>query len=287
MTRDDAPDLERAFVIGHPIGHSRSPALHGHWLARHRIAGRYEAIDVAPGDLGRFIADLRQNGYAGGNVTLPHKESVAALVDEQDIAAVQIGAVNTLWFDDGRLIGGNTDGHGFVANLDDRAAGWDRAGSNATALILGAGGAARAVAVALAQRGIGRIVITNRTIERADAICSHCRSLFPGTVFEASPWEERSCLLAGTDLVVNTTSLGMAGQPPLDLALDRLGPAAVVNDLVYNPLESGLLAGARARGNRIVDGLGMLLHQAAPGFARWFGITPAVDDELRNAVLNP
>ncbi|MEM8876333.1 MAG: shikimate dehydrogenase [Pseudomonadota bacterium] len=286
MTRDRAADLKRAFVIGHPISHSRSPALHSHWLARHRISGRYEAINIAPDDLAQFIADLRKNGYVGGNVTLPHKETVAGLVDEQDDSAIQIGAVNTLWFDDDRLIGGNTDGFGFVANLDDQAPNWDEAGTQATALILGAGGAARAVAVALAQRRIGRIAIANRTVERAEAICNHCADLFPATTFQSSPWQDRTELLAQTGILVNTTSLGMAGQATLDLSLDRLHPQTVVNDLVYNPLETNLLAGARARGNRIVDGLGMLLHQAAPGFERWFGVKPVVDAALRNAVLN-
>lgn len=278
--------LKRAFVIGHPIGHSRSPALHGHWLSRHGLDASYQAIDVPPEGLTDFLSTMHESGFVGGNVTLPHKETVAALVDLQDEAAIQIGAVNTLWFEGGRLVGGNTDGHGFAANLDQSAPGWDHASGNATAFVLGAGGAARAVAVALAERGFGRVAITNRTAERAESICQHCRVIFSNTDFQPVAWESRAAFLQGTQLLVNTTSLGMTGQPQLELPIDRLPTTAVVNDLVYNPLETELLAMARTRGNIVVDGLGMLLHQAVPGFARWFGVTPVVDEALRQAVLS-
>jgi shikimate dehydrogenase len=285
MTKPD-DGIRRAFVIGHPISHSRSPALHAHWLARHDIAGSYQAVDVSPRDLKTFISTMREAGFVGGNVTLPHKESIAALVYERDETAIRIGAVNTLWLQDDKLIGGNTDSHGFLANLDQSAPGWDQTRSAATALILGAGGAARAVATALADRGISRIAIANRTPERAEALCRHCRAVFPQTVFEMVPWESRAGFLAETQLLVNTTSLGMVGQPPLDLPLGELPEETVINDLVYNPLKTELLSGGLARGNRVVDGLGMLLHQAVPGFARWFGVTPVVDDDLRQAVLS-
>jgi shikimate dehydrogenase len=276
---------DRAFVIGHPIGHSRSPILHGHWLRRYGKLGQYEAIDVAPGDLPSFIAAMRQNGFVGGNVTIPHKEAVTKLVSRMDSDAQQIGAVNTLWFEADELIGGNTDGYGFLANLDDESPGWGDDPDARTALILGAGGAARAVMMALASRRISRIIICNRTQDRADTLCAHGQTFHSGLSFQACPWNDRNTILSQIDVLVNTTSLGMTGHPPLLLQYDALRSTAVVNDLVYTPLETELLFHARQAGLQAVDGLGMLLHQAAPGFERWFGVKPQVDAALREAVL--
>ncbi len=267
----------RAFVIGHPVAQSRSPTLHGHWLRALGLPGSYEKIDVAPDALPAFVRGLRDGGLAGGNVTVPHKTAVLALVDEVDAAATAIGAVNTLWVEDGRLHGGNTDAFGFLANLDEAAPGWD-AGRNGPAVVLGAGGAARAVVHGLLGRGLA-VALVNRTVETAAALA---RDLGPRVT--AHGFEHLPDLLPAAGLLVNTTSLGMAGKPPLALDLRPLPPGAVVNDIVYVPLETELLRAARARGLRAVDGLGMLLHQAVPGFARWFGTVPTVTPALRTAL---
>ncbi|TPK78799.1 shikimate dehydrogenase [Mesorhizobium sp. B2-4-18] len=268
---------KKAFVTGHPIKHSRSPKIHGHWLAKHGIDGTYQAIDVAPENFAEFLATLQANGYRGGNVTIPHKEAAFAGVARRDHAADEIGAVNTLWFEDGTLWGGNTDGHGFAANLDDHAPGW---AANGPAVVLGAGGAARAVIHALKARGLGDIRIVNRTLARAIEL----RDRF-GAGVSAHPLAATGELLRDAGLLVNTTALGMQGNG--DLAADPRGlPAhAVVNDIVYVPLETPLLAAARARGLKTVDGLGMLLNQAVPGFERWFGVRPKVTAELRALIV--
>ncbi|MBZ9724982.1 shikimate dehydrogenase [Mesorhizobium sp. CO1-1-11] len=268
---------KKAFVTGHPIKHSRSPMIHGHWLAEHGIDGTYQAIDVAPENFAEFLATLQANGYRGGNVTIPHKEAAFAGVARRDHAADEIGAVNTLWFEDGTLWGGNTDGHGFAANLDDHAPGW---AANGPAVVLGAGGAARAVIHALKARGLGDIRIVNRTLARAIEL----RDRF-GAGVSAHPLAATGELLRDAGLLVNTTALGMQGNG--DLAADPRGlPAhAVVNDIVYVPLETPLLAAARARGLKTVDGLGMLLNQAVPGFERWFGVRPKVTAELRALIV--
>lgn len=265
------------FVIGHPIGHSRSPKIHGHWLKAYGLAGSYEAIDVAPSDLAGFIADLQENGFRGGNVTIPHKEAVFELVDKIDPAAGQIGAVNTLWFEDGRLWGGNTDAHGFAANLDEYAPGW---AGNGPVVVLGAGGAARAIIHALKERGVRDIRIVNRTLERAHEL----RDRF-GDGVSAHRLEAAGELLSDAGLLVNTTALGMHGNEGLPADPAALPDGAIVTDIVYVPLETPLLAAARGRGLKCVDGLGMLLHQAVPGFERWFGKRPVVTSELRNLVL--
>jgi shikimate dehydrogenase len=271
--------MKKAFVIGHPIAHSRSPLIHGHWLRKHAIVGSYERIDVHPDVLRDFIVTMRDRGFEGGNVTVPHKEATFRLLDRATERATRLQAANTLWFEGDSLIGDNTDITGFLAHLDDSLGG-DWASSARTALVLGAGGAARAIVAGLAERGLDRIMVANRTPEKA-------RDLTEGTAFqegstlEAVHWDHIERLLAESDMLVNTTSLGMVGQPPLRLALDRLPSHAVVSDIVYVPLETELLAGARALGLRRVDGLGMLLHQAVPGFARWFGVAPKVDPELR------
>ena len=269
-------DAPRAFVIGHPIAHSRSPLLHGHWLRQHGLAGSYEKLDVAPEALAEFVAGFRKAGFIGGNVTVPHKTAVMALVDDLAEAARAIGAVNTLWFADGRLHGGNTDAFGFLANLDAEASGWDRAAGQA--VVLGAGGAARAIVYGLLGRGLS-VAIVNRTVETAAELAAHF-----GERVAAFSWAELPGLLGRADLLVNTTVLGMSGKPPLTLDLAPLRPDAVVSDIVYVPLETDLLRAARARGNRVVGGLGMLLHQAVPGFAHWFGVTPVVTPALRDEI---
>ncbi|MDN2567387.1 shikimate dehydrogenase [Aquibium sp. A9E412] len=267
----------KAFVCGHPVAHSRSPLIHGHWLALHGIDGIYERRDVAPHDLAGFLAGLAGAGYAGGNVTVPHKQAAAALVARRDAAAEAIGAVNTLWFEDGALVGGNTDAYGFAAHLDAEAPAW-RAARRAT--VLGAGGAASAIVHALAEAGIAEIRVVNRTAARAAALAARF-----GEHVGGHGWPALDGLLADSDLLVNTSSLGMTGQPPLAIDLAPLPAAAIVADIVYAPLETALLAAARGRGLVAVDGLGMLLHQAVPGFERWFGVRPTVDAALRDLVV--
>ena len=265
-----------AGVAGWPVAHSRSPRLHGHWLQRYGIDGLYAPFAIAPDDFERAVRGLAAAGLAGLNVTLPHKEAAFALSGRADETAHRLGAVNTLIFGPGGEIEGrNTDAFGFAENLRDGGL----AGEGGTAVVLGAGGAARAVVLALQSLGYGPIRVSNRTAARADALVD---ALGPGV--EAVAWAERAAALAGAALLVNATSLGMAGQPALDLPLDDLPAAAAVTDIVYTPLETPLLAAARGRGCRTVDGLGMLLHQGRPGFHAWFGVDPAVDADLRRAV---
>ncbi len=264
----------RCFIIGHPVAHSRSPLIHGHWLAEHALAGSYERVDVPPAELPGFIARLRAGEFVGGNVTVPNKEAVLPLLDEVSETARAMGAANTLWMEDGRLRGDNTDAYGFLAHLDACVPGW--AGRTRTALVLGAGGAARAVIHGLAECGLERIILVNRSPERAVELAA----AFPKAV-EARPWRDIATLVGESDLIVNTTSLGMRGQPPLEIDLSALRPGTIVDDIVYVPLETPLLAQARRRGGVSVDGLGMLLHQAVPGFERWFGVRPQVTAALR------
>ena len=271
----------RAFVVGHPIAHSRSPLIHGHWLAEHGIAGSYERLDVAPDAFPDFLRALPGSGFEGGNVTIPHKEAAFARADALTPRAKTIGAVNTLVVGpDGRILGDNTDAPGFCAHLDQSlGAGWPgRTGG--TALVLGAGGAARAIVVGLAERGLTRIRVANRTPARAGAVAA----LAPG-IGEALAWDALPAALTDAGLLVNTTSLGMTGQPPLTLDLAPLPAHAAVADIVYAPLETRLLAHARGRGLSAVDGLGMLLHQAVPGFSAWFGVHPAVTASLRDRIV--
>ena len=268
-----------AGVIGWPVAHSLSPRLHGHWLRRYGIDGAYVPLPVAPEHLDCALRALPALGFAGTNLTIPHKEAAVLLVDRLSAAAERIGAVNTVMVEpDGTLSGDNTDGFGFIASLSESEVGWHAAAG--PAVVLGAGGAARAIAVALLDAGAPEVRLLNRTPERAHALAGEL-----GGPVHPVAWAGRAAALAHAALLVNTTSLGMHGQPPLDLALDALPPTALVTDVVYTPLITPLLALARARGNPVVDGLGMLLHQARPGFRVWFGVDPVVDDDLRAAVL--
>jgi shikimate dehydrogenase len=277
MTMTGAAKL--AGVMGWPVAHSRSPALHGFWLAERGIDGAYLPLPVLPENLRRALQALPILGFAGCNVTIPHKEAALDIVDEIEPSARRAGAINTVVINErGRLIGSNTDGFGFLESLRAALPGWTaRAGG---AVVLGAGGAARAVVAALLDDGAPEIRLVNRTPARAVSLAKTL-----GGIVHGVPWEHRAEALAGAALLVNATSLGMDGQPALELALDALPADAVVNDIVYVPLETDLLRAARERGNRVVDGLDMLLHQARPGFAAWFGVEPQVTPELRRALI--
>lgn len=264
-----------AGIFGWPVAHSRSPILHGFWLDLHGIDGAYVPFSVAPEHFEQAIRVLPRLGFMGANVTVPHKEAALEAVDDADELARRIGAVNTVVVrGDGSLHGSNTDAFGFLENLRESAPDWTPAGG--PAVVVGAGGAARAVAFALADGGAPEIRIVNRTSARADALAAEL-----GLMARAWPWADRAGSLRQAGLLVNTTKLGMEGEAPLDLPLDALPREAVVTDAVYVPLHTALLVEAAARGNRVVDGLGMLLHQARPGFEAWFGVAPAVTDELR------
>lgn len=269
--------IRRAFIIGHPVSHSRSPLIHGAWLKTHSIAGSYEAIDTTPEGLPGIFARLRDGEFVGGNVTVPLKEAVVLLCDSVDPLAREIGAVNTLVAEAGRIHGFNSDFQGFLGNLDHKAPDWS-AGLD-EAIVLGAGGAARAVLLALARRGVKTIHILNRTPEKA----VHLARSLPGP-FQAGVLEDFARLAPKAGLVVNTSSVGMHGTRFDRLALERLPRDALVTDIVYVPLLTPLLADARALGLRTVDGLGMLLHQAVPGFEAWFGLRPEVTPELRAVI---
>lgn len=266
-----------AGVIGWPVAQSLSPRLHGYWLRHYGIDGAYVPLAVRPEDFASVLKALPRMGFVGVNVTLPHKESALGAVDDVDATAHEIGAVNTIDVTaEGRLAGRNTDAFGFIENLKRGAPEWEA--SLGPAVVLGAGGAARAVCHALADAGVAEIRIANRTLARAQAIAGAVGA-------NVVPWDERSAALDGAAVVVNATNLGMEGNSPLELDLAALPARAVVNDIVYNPLETGVLKAAAARGNPVVDGLGMLLHQARPGFAAWFGTEPEVTEELRAFVL--
>ncbi len=268
--------MKRACVIGWPVSHSLSPVIHGYWLEKSGIDAEYVKAAVEPKDLAVFLTNLAANRYCGGNVTVPHKIEAHRLCERRDAAADAIGAVNTVWLDGGRLTGSNTDARGFLANLDSEAADWDRPGP---AVVIGAGGAARAIVWALHQRGFEDIRIVNRTKSRAEELAA----AFPPA--SAHDFEALGRALQGAALIVNTSTLGMKGVPRLDIDLSAAAPDATVCDIVYSPLETDLFVQARRRGLKAVDGLGMLLHQAVPGFEIWFGIRPEVTPELREAVL--
>jgi shikimate dehydrogenase len=268
-----------AGLIGWPISHSRSPRLHGYWLAEHGVDGAYVPLPVAPEALEAAVAGLAAAGLRGLNVTIPHKQAVLALCDEVDSLARRIGAANVLVFDDGRISATNTDAFGFMENL--KAGAPHFAAAAAPAVVLGAGGGARAVVVGLLDAGVPELRLCNRNRARAEQLAADL-----GGAVTVVPWEERAAALSGAGLLVNTTSLGMEGQPALDIPLDDLAAAAVVCDIVYSPLETALLAAARARGCTPVDGLGMLLHQGRACFKTWYGPDPAVTPALRAFVLD-
>ena len=271
--------LGRAFVTGFPVRHSRSPLIHNHWLKSFGIDGIYTAEEVAPENFEAFIAALKDgsSGFRGGNVTIPHKEMAFRLADQPDEIATELGAANTLWIEDGVLKATNTDGLGFAANLDQRHPGWDATGR---AVILGAGGASRAVIQAVRNRGVGEIHVVNRTLERARELGDRF-----GPAVHAHAMEALAEVMKDAGLFINTTSLGMDGSAVPEIDFTALAPQAVVTDIVYVPLKTPILEMAARQGFAIVDGLGMLLHQAAPGFEKWFGRKPLVDEALRNLVI--
>jgi shikimate dehydrogenase len=266
---------EAVCVLGYPVKHSRSPLIHNYWIKQHGIDAEYRIEEVAPPGFPSFVQNLREKGYVGANVTVPHKQAVMTL-SEPDARARAVGAANTLWYADGTLRSTNTDVEGFLANLDSAAPGWDR--GLESAVVLGAGGAARAVVFALIQRDVQRIHVINRTVAHAEALQRQF-----GPRVRPAGWDETTGLLGGAGLLVNTTTLGMEGAPPLEINL-RCPASLVVADLVYHPLLTKLLTTARDRGLRTADGLGMLLHQAVRGFELWFGVRPEVTPELRALV---
>ena len=270
-----------AFVIGWPIKHSRSPLIHKHWLKEFGIQGDYIKIAVEPDKLAEFFQTVRSGETVGGNVTVPHKQAVLTHMDELHEPAQTLSAVNTVWNDNGKLHGTNTDGYGFLANLDDCAPGWDsKQNQKSGALVLGAGGASRAIIYSLQQRGFQSITIANRTLANAEEVANHF-----GTPCQACEIDKLPDHTKQVSLIVNTTSLGMGdGKSPLDLS--PFDASTVVNDIVYVPLETPLLKQARNLGMRPVDGLGMLLQQAVPGFEKWFGVRPQVTDELRQLIID-
>jgi shikimate dehydrogenase len=261
-----------ACLIGWPAAHSRSPLIHHHWLRSLGIEGGYTIEAIPPEGFAEFVLHLSNHGFVGANVTLPHKERALALT-VPDARAKAVGAANTLWYEGGELRSTNTDIEGFVDNLDASAKGWDTTGD---ALVLGAGGSSRAVVFGRIERGIKRVHLANRTMERARALADQF-----GNSVQAIAWDAINEVLPRAGLLVNTTSLGMHGQPPLELDVGLLPSSAIVADLVYVPLETALLKAARERGLKTADGLGMLLHQAVRGFELWFGQRPQVTPELR------
>ncbi|MDG0989028.1 MAG: shikimate dehydrogenase [Yoonia sp.] len=268
-----------AGVIGNSISHSKSPKLHQHWLRRYGIRGEYVPLHVESENLESVIRSMPKMGFVGANVTIPHKVDVMQFADQISDRAILVGAANTLIFkDDGKIYADNTDGYGFMANLRQGAPDWDP--KSGPAMVLGAGGACRAIIVALADAGVTEIFLTNRTRAKADAL----RAEF-GARIQVVDWVQAGNVVEDAATLINTTSLGMTGQPELRVPLDGLRPDTLVTDIVYSPLQTPLLAQAQAAGCRTIDGLGMLLHQGVPGFERWFGKRPEVDDATRQVVL--
>jgi len=267
-----------AGVMGWPVAHSRSPAIHNHWIRHYGLNGSYVLLPVQPERIVDAVRGLRALGFAGCNITIPHKVAAMPLMDRIDPLARRIGAINTVVVEkDGALAGYNTDAYGYIQSLLDAQPGWRADAGPIT--VLGAGGAARAILVALAERGAQEIRLCNRSLDKAQALAAEF-----GAPIRAVPWEQRADALEGCALLVNTTSLGMKGQDPLEIALDQLPRHALVSDIIYVPLETPLLAAARARGHVAVDGLGMLLNQARPAFQHWFGVLPALTPELRRLI---
>ena len=278
--------LARAGILGWPVAHSRSPLIHGYWLKMHDLEGSYEKLPALPEDFQDVVTGLMEAGYAGANVTVPHKEAAYALADVVDPSASRLSAANLLVFKEGEIHAANTDGYGFLQSLHEGAEDTNiekKWLSNPVAL-LGAGGASRAIIGALVDAGVPELRISNRTMEKIESLGFLCEGA--QTKMIAVPWGDRTEMLDGCGLLVNTTTLGMSGQPALDISLDKLPDFAAVVDIVYAPLETPLLKVAAQKGLRTVDGLGMLLHQAVPSFAAWFGVTPKVTQELRQLVIN-
>ena len=275
-----AENNPRAFVIGWPISHSLSPQLHGFWLKQYGVKGEYEKIAIAEDQLDAFLDTIRKDNFVGGNVTIPHKQTAYARISNTSPTAKILQAVNTIWLDNGELVATNTDGYGFTANLDDFCPEWRAAKS---AVVLGAGGAARAIVLALLDAGLKKIVIANRTIAKAKSLAqkmgSQCSSA------DMADIDLIDNCLSQTDMLINTTSLGMKGQPSLEINIGMLPKSAIVSDIVYNPLNTELLQRARSLNLKTVDGIGMLLHQAVPGFEKWFGPRPRVSQDLRQYML--
>ena len=272
----ESNQIRLAGVMAWPVSHSLSPRLHGYWLSQHGIKGSYIPLSVPPSHFHRALKNLPNTRFVGVNVTLPHKETALAVVDVADDTARRVGAVNTVIVKaDGTLFGTNTDSYGFLENIRDSLPGWR--GDTGPAVVLGAGGASRAVCVALIDEGVSEIRLVNRTEMRARTLATKF-----GRSITTVSWSDRKNALEGAQLLVNATSLGMAGKDKLSISLDKLPLEAVVYDIVYTPTETQLLVAAKARGNAVVDGLGMLLHQASPGFQAWFGTKPDVNVQLRN-----
>lgn len=268
-----------AGIMGWPVAHSRSPIIHNHWIKKYGLNGAYVQLPVAPGKLAQAVPGLAALGFKGCNITIPHKVEALQLVDEVDVMAKRMGAMNTIVVQaDGSLKGFNNDGFGYIQSLIDAQPDWRADAGPIT--VLGAGGAARAVVLSLADRGAKEIRLLNRTLDKAEALAKEF-----GSPVKALPWEERHAALADVALLVNTTSQGMHGQPDLDLNLDALPKHALVSDVIYVPLETPLLLAARQRGNPTVNGLGMLLNQARPAFHAWFGVMPEITDELKQALI--
>ena len=268
----------RACVVGYPVEHSRSPLIHGYWLERYGIEGRYEKCAVKPDEAEQFFKDLPTSGFAGCNVTVPYKTLAFRQAARTDEAAKSVEAANTLWLEDGVLCASNTDTYGFLQNLDEQTPGWDKIGL--AAAVLGAGGAARGIIRGLLDRGIQHIRLANRTRARAEELAAKF-----GEAVTVFAWENRAKMLMNCGLLVNTTTLGMKGNAPLDIDLSGFSHPGVVCDIVYSPLETDLLCKAREAGFHTADGLGMLLHQAVPGFEKWFGVRPDVTPELRARIV--
>ncbi|AGF75161.1 shikimate dehydrogenase [Bartonella vinsonii] len=273
--------IPRAFVVGTPIYHSKSPKIHNFWLKHYNLQGEYLAQEVSSEEFRDFVTSIRKRGFCGGNVTLPYKQEAFHLAHHKDNVATMIGAVNTLWYEGNKLCATNSDAYGFSANLDDFIPDW----GGETALVFGAGGAARAVLYALKRRGFERIFLLNRTKKRADDLAEYF-----GKPVEVYDWHRAGEILDQADLIVNTTSVGMANPHEKEsnfffCDFDKTKATALVTDIVYTPLRTPFLQQAKAHGLKIVDGLGMLLHQAVPGFERWFGIRPQVTKALRTEIL--
>jgi shikimate dehydrogenase len=277
-------EAPRACVIGWPIAHSRSPMIHGHWLARYHLPGSYEKVAVRPEEIADFVSRLADHGYVGCNVTVPHKEVAFALAAERDPSAIAVGAANTLWLDGGKLHAANTDTYGYMTYLASRAPRWAR--RDAPVCVLGAGGAARAIVYGFLEAGVSEVRVFNRSRDRAEALAADFARTSPAGGYTGRgrvvvcDWSEREEKSRSAAVIVNTTSLGLKGEGDVGIDFSRFDLSTVVSEIVYAPLETSFLAAARSRGLMTVDGLGMLLHQAVPGFERWFGVRPAVTADL-------